>query len=412
MTATDLIIIGAGHAGVQVAANLRQKDWQQSITLIDAETHSPYERPPLSKEVLKQEEPGKEYLLRKAQFFVDNRIDLHLGSAISTIDRAAKAVYYQDGSQERYRKLVIATGARARTLTIPGAQLNGVLSLRTLAESHALTAELTAGKHVVIVGAGYIGMEVAAAAIAAGCSVTVIEFQNRVMARVTSDPVSEFFTELHRMHGAEFVFEESVAEFIGTERVTGVRTESGKEFAADVVVVGIGITPNDELATEAGLATRDGILVDKIGRTSDPDIYAAGDVTKFSYPYDGSVIRLECIQNAVSQAERISTDLLGHEQKESADIPWFWTVQHGVRLQTAGLWHPDDRQVIRRYDKPNSFSVLYLREGKLAAIDTVNALGDFTQGKKLIASGQSLDAELAGNTQVKLSEAAALTAVV
>ncbi|MGB3413259.1 MAG: FAD-dependent oxidoreductase [Microbacteriaceae bacterium] len=410
MLSSELLILGAGHAGVQVAANLRQAQWQGSITLIDNGTEYPYERPPLSKEVLNGD-TTQTFSLRKPQFYEDNRIELRLNSTVTQILPEQRKVRFQNGQEYGYNTLVIATGARARKLLIPGAQLPGVLSLRTREESEQLSAALIPGKRVVIVGAGYIGMEVAAAAISAGCSVTVIEFQDRIMSRVTSPVVSEFFTELHQKQGVEFFFNESVSEFLGDTQLEAVLTASGKRFEADLVVVGVGIVPNDELARDAGITTQDGILVDHQGRTSHPNIFAAGDVSKFDYVLDGSTIRLECIQNAVQQAQQISRALSGNCEEVPAEVPWFWTVQHGVRLQTAGLWRPTDQIVVRKHPKPHSFSVLYLREGKLAAIDTVNALGDFTQAKKLIAQGRIINPERASDVRNKLNDAAELITV-
>ncbi len=399
-----VVIIGAGHAGIQVAAGMRTRGWTGGIVVVDEQDGLPYERPPLSKDVLAPQAPGEEPegvpLLRKESFYAAKGIRRLAGVPAASIDRQRRVLHMADGGQVAYHRLVIATGARGRQLPVPGADLPGVLALRTADDSARVREELVEGARVVVVGAGYIGMEVAAAAVKRGCRVTVLEFQDRAMKRVTSAPVSHFYQELHRSKGVRFVFGAAVSAIEGDGRVERVITSDGNSYPADVVVAGIGVVPAQELAEAAGIACRDGILVDNSCRTSDPTIYAAGDVTRFTDVL-GRDMRLECLQNAQQQADTVADMITGREPREP-EVPWFWTVQFDVRLQTAGVMHPEDEIVMRGDPASGRFSVCYLREGRLAAVDTVGGLADFRQGKKLIASGAHLDAELIRDPAVRL----------
>ena len=400
-----IVIVGAGHSGVAVAAGLRSRGWDGDILLLEAEKETPYERPPLSKELLKAGAPDESAVLRKEKFYQDKRIDRRAGITVDAIDPVGRTVQLSDGSRHGYHRLVIATGSRARSLTVPGARLPGVQALRTRDDALELKRALVPGARVAIIGAGYIGLEVAAAAAAQGCEVTVLEFQDRVMSRVTSVPVSRFFERLHEQHGVRFVFGAAVTAVEGTGRAERIVTADGTEYPADVVLAGIGVVPNQELAADAGLQCRDGILVDGDGKTSDPAIYATGDVTRFTSTIDGASQRLECVQNAMAQADRVAADIAGQAAAET-EIPWFWTVQHGVRLQTAGVRHPDDEVVVRGAPSDGKFSVVYLREGRLAAVDTIAALTDFRPAKKLIAQKARINPLLAADPGTPLTDAA------
>lgn len=399
-----VVIVGAGHSGVAVAAGLRSRGWEGGILLLEAETETPYERPPLSKELLKPDAPDESAVLRKEKFYQDKNIDRVAGTAVESIDRQGRTVLLSDGTRHTYHRLVIATGSRARDLTVPGAGLAGVQALRTREDALQLKRLLVTGARVAIIGAGYIGLEVAAAAAAKGCEVTVLEFQDRVMSRVTSEPVSRHFEKLHEAHGVRFVFGAAVTAIEGGRRAEGVVTADGSVFPADVVLAGIGVVPNQELAAEAGLECADGILVDDDGRTSDPAIYATGDVTRFTSPVDGASQRLECIQNAQAQADRVAAHITG-QPPAVPEIPWFWTVQHGVRLQTAGVRHPEDDVIVRGDPAGRSFSVTYLRDGRLAAVDTIAGLADFRPARKLIATAARMDPALVADRGVPLTDA-------
>ncbi|WP_430296902.1 NAD(P)/FAD-dependent oxidoreductase [Sinomonas sp. B1-1] len=398
---SQVVIVGSGHAGVHTAASLRAEGWAGGITLLDEESHVPYERPPLSKEALKKPAGFEPPLLRKESFYGAKDIRRIPNSRAGRLDRDRQEVVTTDGQTFPYHRLVLATGARARPLAIPGNALSGVHYLRRRDEALALKEALAPGRRVVIVGAGYIGMEVAAAASALGCDVTVIEFAARAMSRVTSSVVSEHFRRLHEAQGVRFVFGAAVARIEGEKAATAVVTADGAAYPADVVVVGVGIIPNDQLAADAGLDCLDGILVDADGRTSDPHIYAAGDVARARRADGAPGLRLECIQSAVAQGSVVAASIAG-AVKDGGEVPWFWTVQHDVRLQTAGLWHPDDDVVVRGAGG-DGFSVLYLRQGRLAAVDTVNALQDFVPAKKLIAAGSMIDRAAATDPSTKLT---------
>lgn len=400
-----VVIVGAGHAGIQVAAGLRTRGWTGGIVVVDEQDGLPYERPPLSKDVLAPQAPDEALaaapLLRKEAFYEAKDIRRVSGIRVKSIDRHQRVVHLADGTRIAYHRLVIASGARGRQLPVPGADLPGVLALRTAQDSLRVRDALVRDARVVVIGAGYIGMEVAAAAAKRGCQVTVLEFQDRVMKRVTSAPVSHHYQELHRSQGVRFVFGAAVVAIEGDGQVERVVTSDGHAYPADVVVAGIGVVPNQELAEAAGIACRDGILVDASCRTSDPSVYAAGDVTRFTDAFERRDLRLECLQNAQQQADIVADMITGRQTREP-EVPWFWTVQFDVRLQTAGVMHPDDEVVLRGDPASGRFSVCYLREGRLAAVDTIGSLADFRQGKKLIAAGAHLDRELLTDPSVRL----------
>ncbi|WAH96316.1 NAD(P)/FAD-dependent oxidoreductase [Arthrobacter sp. MMS18-M83] len=404
MSEESIVIIGAGHAGVQAAVRLTELGWPGRIVLVEEQDGPTYERPPLSKEYLKAGASDEIPALRKEHYFDEKRIERIKGSGVVGLDREARNVTLSDGGQVQYSKLIIATGSQARPLTVPGSDLPGIHLLKTRADAEALRTAMQPGSEVVIIGAGYIGLEVAAAAAALGCATTVLEFQDRVMSRVTSDVVSRHFEELHQEHDTRFVFGTAVTEVRGDGRVQEVVTADGATYAADVVVAGIGVVPRQELAEAAGITVKDGIVVDLDSRTSDPSVYAVGDVTRLIDEENGINRRLESIQSALAQAINAANHIMGQAPARH-EVPWFWTVQHGVRLQTAGLRSPDDDVVVRGTPESGHFSVLYLRGGRLAAIDTIAALGDFTAGKKLVASGAHIDTDLAADPANKLTTA-------
>ncbi len=407
-------MIGAGHAGVQVAARLAELRYPGQITLIESDPGLPYERPPLSKDFLKPGAGDAAVPLRKEHFYGDKGIELIAGTSVVGIDRDGRDVALGDGRRIGYGYLVLATGSRPRPLRVPGADLPGVSMLKTSADALALRRELVPGARVVIVGGGYIGLEVAAAAVHRGCQATVLEAQDRVMSRVTCEVVSRYFEDLHRSAGAEVILGATVTEVGGAGQADRVVMADGRVHAADVVVTGIGVVPEQELAERAGLACSDGILVDSRGQTSDPLIRAAGDAARVVIDDLGASLRLESVQNAQSRAVRVADHIAWQAAGEGTtpgqgkvEVPWFWTVQHGVRLQTAGLRAADDDVVLRGDVDGGQFSVLYLRDGRLAAIDTVGSLRDFIPARKLIVAQARLDPHLAADQTVHLAKSAA-----
>ncbi|HYC02881.1 MAG TPA: FAD-dependent oxidoreductase [Azospirillaceae bacterium] len=398
------VIVGAGQAGAQAAATLRAEGFQGRLVLLGEEPRPPYERPPLSKAFLSGALPEEKLAIRKPAFYEDRAIELRTGVAATAIDRAAARLALSDRTSLDYDRLLLATGAAVRRLPVPGADLEGVHYLRTAEDALALRAGLAEGARVVIVGGGYIGLEVAAAAAKAGCRATVLEAASRIMGRVTCEPVSRFYENLHRRNGVELRMGAQVATIEGEGRVAGVRLADGTVLPAELVVVGVGIRPSDELARAADLPCDDGILVDAVGRTGDPRIFAAGDVARQPNPVGQGLVRLECVQNAVGQAQAAARAMLGVE-KPNTEVPWFWSDQYGVKLQIAGLALPTDEPLLRGDPASGRFSVLYLRDGRLAAIDTVDAMRDFLPGKKLIAEGRVLDRAKAADPAVPLAEA-------
>lgn len=398
-----VVIIGAGHAGGTAAATLRQEGFEGRIVLLGDEPYPPYERPPLSKAVLSGAMPLEKTFLRKPSFYEDKAIELRTGAGVETIDRAARTLRLFSGENLAYDKLILATGSRLRRLKVPGADLLGVYYLRGIDDSLAIKEHLKAGANIVIIGGGYIGLEVAASAAKAGAKVTLIEAMDRVMARVTSETVSSFFQDEHRRHGVDLKLNTGVTALEGEGRVERVVAGDGSVLAADMVVVGIGILAADELAVAAGLACDNGIVVDEFTQTSDPAIWAIGDVTNHPNALLGGRFRLESVQNAISQGQTAAKAILGRASAY-AEVPWFWSDQYDLKLQTAGIRHASDQEVVRGSPANRKFSVCYLRDGALAAIDTIANLKDFMPAKKLIAEKRPIDPERLANPDIPLAE--------
>jgi 3-phenylpropionate/trans-cinnamate dioxygenase ferredoxin reductase subunit len=396
-----VVIVGAGQAGAQVAVSLRQLGFEGNLTLLGEEPHLPYQRPPLSKGYLSGEMALERTWLRSEGYYQKHGIDLRRGARASRILRPARAVMLEDGSRIDYDLLVLCTGTAARRLPVPGVNLPGVSYLRTLADSDAIKATIRKGVRAVIVGGGYIGLEVAASLTKLGGQVTVIESLGRVMNRVVAPPVSAFFATEHARHGVEVVTGAVVAKLEGTGRIERVVCSDGREFAADLAVIGIGAVPSDQLAREAGLEVDNGVVVDAFGRTSDPVIFAAGDVTNHPNALFARRLRLESVHNAMEQAKAVARAIAGQRQPYT-DVPWFWSDQYDLKLQIAGVGDPDDELVIRGDPAVRAFSCLHLRGGRLVAIDCVNRGADFLAAKPLIREAASLDRTRAADLDTKL----------
>lgn len=378
-----VVIIGAGQAGVQAAATLRSEGYEGALTLVGEEIYPPYQRPPLSKAYLAGDFVRERLFLKPDSFYAETGCELRLGVSAWRIDRGAKTVHLTDGGSLAYDRLLLATGTRVRKLPVPGAELGGVYYLRGIDDVDLLRPELKAGSRLAVVGAGYIGLEVAAVAAKHGLKVTVLEAADRVMARSASPQLSAFYEREHRSHGVEFRFGASVEGFLGHERVEAVRI-GGEMVAADFVLVGIGVIPNCEVAQEAGLPCDNGIVVDEYAATSDPGIFAAGDCT--NHPaFAGGRVRLESVQNAIDQAKHAALAMLGKASVYS-EVPWFWSDQYDLKLQIAGLARFGDLTVTRGIPESRKFSVFHVRDGVVAAVEAVNAAPDYIVGRKLIAA--------------------------
>ena len=396
-----LIIVGAGQAAAQAVQSLRGDGFTGPITIVGDEAYAPYQRPPLSKAYLLGTFERDRLFLKADAFYRDAGCELVLNTSVTAINRAAKSVSLSDGRSLGYDKLLLATGTRVRKLNCPGADLPGVHYLRDIADVDGLQAVFAAGKRIAIVGGGYIGLEVAAVGAKRGLDVTLFEAMDRLMARSASPAVSEFFASEHSKAGVKLLFNTGVESLTGTDRVTGL-TAGGKSYDADIVLVGIGVLPNDEIARSAGLETNDGIVVDRHGATSDPAIYAAGDCTRH-IGREGLSIRLESVQNAIDQAKHCALALTG-KAKIYSEVPWFWSDQYDLKLQIAGLARPDDIRILRGDPAARKFAVFHLRSGVVAAVEAVNAAPEYMIGKKLIAEGAAVAPEKLADLSIPMKQ--------
>lgn len=404
---TKVVVLGAGHAGGSVVGFLRQFGFPGSITLVGDEPIAPYHRPPLSKAWLKGEADAASLALRPTSFYEDQKVDLRLSRRATAIDRAAKTVSLDDGSVLPYDHLVIATGARARRLPIPGADLAGVLELRNAEDAEKLKQAIGPGKRLAVVGGGYVGLEVAASARALGADAVVIEREARVLARVACAELSNFFQTYHGAKGVGFELNAGVEGFIGADgHVTGVRLSDGRVIACDAAVVGIGAIPNDELAAAAGLVLDAGILVDEDARTSDPTIFAIGDVTRRPLSHYQRLHRLESVPNALEQAKQAASAITGRA-RPTAEVPWFWSDQYDLKLQIAGIPFDADRIVVRGDMGTAKFAVFHLKGERIVAVEAVNAPPEFMAGKLFIGNGKPVSIEKLSNDSVSMKEVAA-----
>ena len=382
-----VVIVGAGQAGAQAAALLRQYGWTGPVSLIGDEPIAPYQRPPLSKAWLKGEADADSLALKAADFYAEEGIDLRLNQHVTMIDRAARTVSLDDGETLGWDRLILATGARARRLDVPGAALDGVMALRSAADAEHLKLHLGPGRRLAVVGGGYIGLEAAASARALGSEVVVVEREARLLARVARPELSDFFQAYHAARGVEFVLAGDVVGFEGRNGgVTAVLLADGRALGCDAALVGVGAIPNDELARGAGLDCADGVVVDLAARTSDPAISAIGDVTRRPSPLYARMVRLESVPNALEQAKHVAADLCGRPPP-APEVPWFWSDQYDLKLQIAGLAFDVAEVLVRGDPAAARFAVFHLdAENRLQAVEAVNAPAEFMAGRMLIAS--------------------------
>lgn len=398
----SVLIVGGGQAAAQVAVSLRLGGHGGPITLVSDENAPPYQRPPLSKQYLAGELERERLLLRRVEYYESRDVELRLGRRVLSVDRGHRLAVLDDGEELRYDRLVLATGSVLRKLDAPGSDLPGIHYLRSLDDADALRGELAPGRRIVIVGGGYIGLEVAATAAKAGAEVTVLEAGERVMGRVASAAVADWLTGLHRQSGVRIRVGEQVRGFAGRRRVEAVETDNGP-FAADAVVVGIGVLPSVDLARECGLGEDDGILTDEHCRTEDESVLATGDCARAINTALGSAVRLESVQNAVDHGQVAASVILG-DPKPYSGVPWFWSDQFHVKLQIAGLARPGDETVLRGDPSSGSFAAFRMRDGRPAAVEAVSSPRDFMAGRKLIASGAAPDPALLSDESVPLKD--------
>jgi 3-phenylpropionate/trans-cinnamate dioxygenase ferredoxin reductase subunit len=403
-----IVIAGAGHAGGSAAAMLRQLGWQGAITLVGEEPIPPYQRPPLSKAWLKGEATAESLALRPAKFYPEATIDLRLGTRVAAIDRVAKAVTLSDGKTLPYDFLILALGARARRLPLPGVALGGVLELRTAADADQLKAALHPGARLAVIGGGYIGLEAAASARALGAEAIIIERESRVLARVACPILSDFFQTFHRTKGVTIEVDAQVAALEGSEgHVTGVRLGDGRLIPCDAALIGVGAVANDELARDAGLTCHNGIVVDLAARTDDPAIFAIGDCTSRPLPLYERMGRLESVPNALEQAKQAAAMICG-KPPPTPEVPWFWSDQYDLRLQIAGMPFDTTEIAVRGDVATGKFALFHLTaDGTVQAVEAVNASTEFMGGRRIIARRKRLTRVRIEDMSISMQELAA-----
>ncbi|QOZ56160.1 NAD(P)/FAD-dependent oxidoreductase [Bradyrhizobium sp. CCBAU 53338] len=401
----DVVVVGAGHAGAQAAIALRQHKFVGTIAIVGDEPDLPYERPPLSKDYLSREKQFEQILLRPSRFWQDHGVDMLLGREVDMVDPADKKVIADDGSVIAYGALIWAAGGRARRLPCHGGELKGVHVVRTRANVDAILSHRDGVEKVVVIGGGYIGLETAAVLSKLGKDVTVLEAQDRVLARVAGPTISRFYEAEHRAHGVKIKLGVDVQRIEGEQgRVAGVCLASGEALDCQMVIVGIGITPSIDALISAGARYGNGVVVDECCRTTLPDIYAVGDCALHTSTFaDGDEIRLESVQNANDMAMTAAKSIVGEPNPYRA-VPWFWSNQYDLRLQTIGLSMGYDAEVVRGNPASRSFSVIYLKKSRIIALDCVNATKDFVQGRRLVERGLLAAAEILSDTNVALRD--------
>lgn len=398
----SVVIVGASHAGAQTCVSLRQSGWDGAITVFGDEPALPYHRPPLSKGFLSGEKSAQEILIRPEAAYETAEIQMRLGVRITAIDRDAKQVRTDTGETVAYDKLILTTGARVRKLPIPGAELENVFYLRDMADVLSIQDKAKTASTAVIIGGGYIGLETAASLRKQGLDVTVLEAMPRILQRVTAPVLSEFYARIHREEGVTIAENTVASEIVKSEEGLSVETGDGQFFTADMVIIGIGVIPNMELAETAGLALGNGIEVNEFCLTSDPDIYAAGDVTWHHNPIYDTHIRLESVPNATEQAKTVAAHIIG-KPKPYNSLPWFWSDQFDLKLQIAGLSNGYDEVIIRGdISGSRSFAAYYFAGDRFLAVDAVNAPRDFMFGRMSLTRGVTLDKSKLSDMSVDL----------
>lgn len=406
----NIVIIGGGQAGAQAVQSLRQFGYEGALTLVGDEAALPYQRPPLSKAYMKGEMSEDRLYFKPSAWYEDNKVETLLSQHVEKIDRANRKVLLQHGGELDYDAVIIATGSRPRPLPVEGADLENVFELRGLADVEHIQPKMIPGHRLVIVGAGYIGLEAAAVARQLGLEVTVLEMEQRALARVTSPVISSFYEALHMEKGVDVRCSARLAKLKGKDgKLTHAVLASGEEIEADMVLAGIGIVPNVELAVDAGLPCRNGIIVNEDAQTSDPRIFAAGDCTVRPLAHYARTGRLESVHNAIEQGKLAAAAIMD-KPRPAIDCPWFWSDQYDIKLQIAGLSEGHDEVVVRGDIDAKKFAAFYKKNGRLIAVDAINSPPEFIASKRLIMSGASVASETLKDTSISMKEIAASAA--
>ena len=402
----NILIIGAGQAASQAANSLRQLGFVGRIRIFGNEGQPPYQRPPLSKAYMLGQMPAERLYFKASEQWEKDNIDLKIDEEITSIDAQNKTIKSKAGNQYEYDKLIIATGSKVRHLPAQGAQLAGVHYLKTIKDSDDLGAELDNAKNLVIIGAGYIGLEVAACAQKKGLNVTIIEAAPRILARVASSELSQFYENVHESAGVKILTQSGVSKINGTNKVESVTLSDGTNIDADVVLIGIGIIPNDEIAKAAGIICNNGIDVDENAKTSNPDIYACGDCANRVVELYGQRMRLESVHNAIEQAKLAAANIMG-QNAPKLDVPWFWSDQYDLKLQIAGLAIGATQTILRGDMAARKFALFHIDdENRILAIDAINSPPEFLVGKNLIAARAKIAPHILQDTNISVKELA------
>ena len=399
----NLVIVGAGQSAIQCITSLRKEDYPGLITLVGEEEHLPYQRPPLSKGFLEDTVSNERLYFKKLEFFIENKVKLKLGTKAEEIDIENNNIHLSDNTKLSFDKLVFATGSSVRKLDFPGKDLNSIHYLRGLDDALSIKKDLQTRQNIVVVGAGYIGLEVAAIAAKQNKSVTVIEMADRVMNRTVDPQISDYYLNLHQKNGVTFKFNTSLQEIIGTNNPEKVVCSDGSEVAADMVVIGAGIMPNVELAENAGLSCDNGIVVNEFGKTDHADIYACGDCTNHPNKLLNKKIRLESVHNAMEQSKTVASSIINKSLAYN-QIPWFWSDQYDHKLQIVGLSGDHDKVIMRGDMSEAKFMLFYTKDEKLIAVDAVNNSKEFLICKKLVANKVTIKPDEISNPAKNLND--------
>ena len=399
----NLVIVGAGQSAIQCITSLRKEDYPGLITLVGEEEHLPYQRPPLSKGFLEDTVSNERLYFKKLEFFIENKVKLKLGTKAEEIDIENNNIHLSDNTKLSFDKLVFATGSSVRKLDFPGKDLNSIHYLRGLDDALSIKKDLQTSQNIVVVGAGYIGLEVAAIAAKQNKSVTVIEMADRVMNRTVDPQISDYYLNLHQKNGVTFKFNTSLQEIIGTNNPEKVVCSDGSEVAADMVVIGAGIMPNVELAENAGLSCDNGIVVNEFGKTDHADIYACGDCTNHPNKLLNKKIRLESVHNAMEQSKTVASSIINQSIAYN-QIPWFWSDQYDHKLQIVGLSGDHDKVIMRGDMSEAKFMLFYTKDDKLIAVDAVNNSKEFLICKKLVANKVTIKPDEISNPATNLND--------